>query len=158
MRKLNLVIDDENKSFFVENDSSSIELREIANEVEDNYGGYITLASINNKLYELTTKIGHDCIIKFLDTNTPDGSRVYSRSLTLVFIMACEELYKNCKVSIEHSLSNGLYCEVHAHRKLNEKDREKIKLKMEEIIASDYKIEKTVVSKKEAIEFLIIII
>ena len=153
MRKLNLVIDDENKSFFVENDSSSIELREIANEVEDNYGGYITLASINNKLYELTTKIGHDCIIKFLDTNTPDGSRVYSRSLTLVFIMACEELYKNCKVSIEHSLSNGLYCEVHAHRKLNEKDREKIKLKMEEIIASDYKIEKTVVSKKEAIEF-----
>ena len=39
MRKLNLVIDDENKSFFVENDSSSIELREIANEVEDNYGG-----------------------------------------------------------------------------------------------------------------------
>ena len=53
MRKLNLVIDDENKSFFVENDSSSIELREIANEVEDNYGGYITLASINNKLYEL---------------------------------------------------------------------------------------------------------
>ena len=68
MRKLNLVIDDENKSFFVENDSSSIELREISNEVEDNDGGYITLASINNKLYELTTKIGHDCIIKFLDT------------------------------------------------------------------------------------------
>ena len=38
--------------------------------------------------------------------------------------MACEELYENCKVSIEHSLSNGLYCEVHADRKLNEKDRE----------------------------------
>ena len=61
--------------------------------------------------------------------------------------MACEELYENCKVSIEHSLSNGLYCEVHADRKLNEKDREKIKLKMQEIIDADYKIEKTIVTK-----------
>ena len=153
MRKLNLIIDNENKLFFIENNSQGIELREISNEVEDNYGGYIALASINNKLYELTTKIDNDCIIKFLDTNNPDGSRVYSRSLTLVFIMACEELYENCKVSIEHSLSNGLYCEVHADRKLNEKDREKIKLKMQEIIDADYKIEKTIVTKKEAIEF-----
>ena len=67
MRKLNLIIDNENKLFFIENNSQGIELREIANEVEDNYGGYIALASINNKLYELTTKIDNDCIIKFLD-------------------------------------------------------------------------------------------
>lgn len=65
MRKLNLIIDNENKLFFIENNSQGIELREIANEVEDNYGGYIALASINNKLYELTTKIDNDCIIKF---------------------------------------------------------------------------------------------
>ena len=46
MRKLNLIIDNENKLFFIENNSQGIELREIANEVEDNYGVYITLASI----------------------------------------------------------------------------------------------------------------
>ena len=153
MRKLNLIVEDEKKIFFIDDNSSGIEMKKIAKEVEDNYRGIITLASINNKLYELTNKINDDCAIKFLDTNNPDGFRVYSRSLTLVFIMACETLYDDCKVSIEHSLSNGLYCEVHTNKKLDEKDRQEIKAKMQEIIDADYEIEKTVVSKKEAIEF-----
>ena len=67
--------------------------------------------------------------------------------------MACEELYENCKVSIEHSLSNGLYCEVHINRTFNEKDRDFIKLKMQEIIDANYKIEKMIVTKSEAIDF-----
>ena len=153
MRQLNLTIEDESKVFFIEDNSPGIKLEDIANEIEDNYSGYIALASINNKLQELTTIVSDDCSIKFLDTNNSDGYRVYSRSLTLVFIMACEALYENCKVSIEHSLSNGLYCEVHANRTFNEKDRDSIKLKMQEIIDANYKIEKTIVTKNEAIDF-----
>ena len=153
MRQLNLTIEDESKVFYIEENSSGIKLEDIVNEIQDNYSGYIALASINNKLKELTTIVSNDCSIKFLDTNNVDGYRVYSRTLTLVFIMACEALYENCKVSIEHSLSNGLYCEVHANRTFNEKDRDSIKSKMQEIIDADYKIEKTIVTKNEAIDF-----
>ncbi|MCC3869462.1 nucleoside kinase [Terrisporobacter mayombei] len=153
MKQLNLTIEDEEKKILIEDNSTGIKLEDIACEIEENYTGYIALASINNKLKELTTLVSDDCNIKFLDTNNTDGYRVYSRSLTLVFIMACEELYENCKVSIEHSLSNGLYCEVSTDTTLNEKDREAIKLKMQEIIDEDYKIEKTIVTKKEAINF-----
>lgn len=153
MRRLNLTIENEKKVFLIEDNSPGIRLQDIAYEIEDNYDGYIALASINNKLQELTNFVSEDCTIKFLDTNNSDGHRVYSRSLTLIFIMACEELYENCKVSIEHSLSNGLYCEVHTDKILNEEDRNAIKLKMQEIIDSDYKIEKTIVTKNEAIDF-----
>lgn len=153
MRQLNLTIEDKIKVFFIDEDSPGIKLEDIANEFKENYSGYITLASINNKLKELTTIISNDCNIKFLDTNTSDGYRVYSRTLTLVFIMACEALYKNCNVSIEHSLSNGLYCEIHGDKIFNEKDKDDIKKKMKEIIDSDYKIEKTILNKTEAIEF-----
>ena len=153
MRRLNLTIENEKKVFLIEDNSPGIRLQDIAYEIEDNYDGYIALASINNKLQELTNFVSDDCTIKFLDTNNSDGHRVYSRSLTLIFIMACEELYENCKVSIEHSLSNGLYCEVHTNKILNEEDRNAIKLKMQEIIDSDYKIEKTILTKNEAIDF-----
>lgn len=152
MRQLNLTIENEKKVFLIEDDSPGIRLKDIAYEIEDNYSGYIALASINNKLEELTTLVSDDCSIKFLDTSNSDGYRVYSRSLTLVFIMACEELYENCKVCIEHSLSNGLYCEVRTDRTLNDQDREAIKLKMQEIIEADYKIEKKILTKKEAID------
>ena len=153
MRRLNLTIENEKKIFLIEDNSPGIRLQDIAYEIEDNYDGYIALASINNKLQELTNFVSDDCTIKFLDTNNSDGHRVYSRSLTLIFIMACEELYENCKVSIEHSLSNGLYCEVHTDKILNEEDKNDIKLKMQEIIDSDYEIEKTIVTKNEAIDF-----
>ncbi|WP_455539577.1 nucleoside kinase [Terrisporobacter sp.] len=153
MRQLNLTVDNEQKIFFIEDNSSGIQLKDIANEMEKNHDGYITLACIDNVLYELTKTIDNDCNINFLDTNNSDGFRVYSRTLTLVFIMACEELYKDCRVSIEHSLSNGLYCEVHTDERLSEKDANKIKLKMKEIIDANYNIEKTIVTKKEAIQF-----
>lgn len=152
MKQLNLNIDGEIRNFLIEDDSEGIKLQDIASEIEDNYDGYITLASIDNKLKELTTIITQDCNIRFLDTNNIDGYRTYSRSLTLVFIMACEELYDNCKVTIEHSLSNGLYCEVHTNKILTERDKDDIKKKMQEIIDKDYPIEKNVITKKEAIE------
>lgn len=152
MKQLNLNIDGKIRNFLIEDDSEGIKLQDIASEIEDNYDGYITLASIDNKLKELTTIITQDCNIRFLDTNNIDGYRTYSRSLTLIFIMACEELYDNCRVTIEHSLSNGLYCEVHTNKILTERDKDDIKKKMQEIIDKDYPIEKNVITKKEAIE------
>ncbi len=153
MRQLNLTIENEEKVFFIEDNSQGIKLKDIAEHVENNYSGYITLASINNKLYELTDIIKDDSCIKFIDTNSPDGARVYSRTLNLVFIMACEALYENCRVSIEHCLSNGLYCEVYTDKILCDIDTELIKSKMKEIISANYNIEKTVLTKKGAIDF-----
>ena len=153
MKHIKLNIDGQEKEYLLEEKSLGLKLGDIAKEVEENYEGYITLALINNKLKELTTIVDKDSTIKFLDTSNSDGYRVYSRSLTLVFIMACKQLYKDCKVSIEHSLSNGLYCEVHWHRDLSEEDCTDIKEKMIEIIKNNYSIEKYVLTKQEAIEF-----
>lgn len=153
MKKLSLNIDGTNKEFLIDENSLGIKLEDIAIDVLDDYEGYITIASIDNKLHELTTVIDEDCNIKFLDTTNSDGHRVYSRSLTLVFIMACEELFENSRVTIEHSVSNGLYCEVKTDKVLTELDRDKIKEKMQEIIDKDYDIEKTIVTKNEAVEF-----
>lgn len=153
MRKIKLDIEGKINEYLVEDHSQGLKLQDIANELEDNYEGYIALASIDNKLQELTTVVNKNCKIKFLDTNNSDGFRVYSRTLTLIFIMACEELYKDCKVSIEHSLANGLYCEVHTDRLLNEQDKDNIKAKMNEIIGFNYPIIKSILNKEEAIQF-----
>ncbi len=152
MKKLNLTIENKKRDFYVEDNLEKIKLEDIVNEVQDDYNGYITVATVDNKLKELTSSVEEGSNIKFLDTNNTDGSRVYFRTLTLVFIMACEELYKECKVNIEHSLSNGLYCEVHTDINLTEKDNEKIKAKMQEIIDANYKIQKKVMNKNQAIE------
>ena len=60
----------------------------IVKDIENEYKGYITLANINNKLRELSYKVKEDCNIKFIDTTNADGSRVYSRTMSFIFIMS----------------------------------------------------------------------
>ena len=66
--------------------------------------------------------------------------------------MACDELFNKPKVTIEHSLSKGLYSEVQVNNNLQEDDIIKIKNKMQDIINKNYKIEKISTTKEEAIK------
>ncbi|MEG2983667.1 MAG: nucleoside kinase [Peptostreptococcaceae bacterium] len=130
-----------------------ITLELISKDLSDKYKGIITLAKIKNKLKDLSTKVYEDCTIEFIDTKNDDGMRVYTRTLAFIFIKACEELYPNYDVSIEHSLSNGLYCEI-GNRKhiLTDEEIANIKSKMEYIITTDINIEKIVTNRENAME------
>ena len=149
---VNLNIDGCKKTYDLKNNTDEIRLSDIAKDFENNYSGYISLAVVNNDVQELNTYIKEDSDIKFLDTKNPDGLRVYTRTLNLVFIMACKCLFKDSRVVIEHSLSNGVYCEIYLGRDITEEDISKIKDKMDKIIAKDYDINKNIYTKKEAIE------
>jgi len=152
MGTINICVNNENRKYYLEEGDSGIILENIVKEIESEYNGYITLAKIDNKLRELSYEIKKDCDIKFLDTTNADGSRVYFRTMSFIFIMACNEIFNEPKVTIEHSLSKGLYCEVHIGRKLQEIDIENIKNKMNDIIEKDYKIEKISTTKYDAIK------
>lgn len=152
MKTINLYVNKEVEKFNLEENSSSTLLEDMARKVSDKYNGYITLGIVNNKLRELTYKIDDECDLRFLDTTDMDGRRVYTRTVSFVFIMACKELFGDKRVVVEHSLSKGLYCDVHIDRELTEKDIENIKEKMQQIIDSNYKIEKISTTKKEAIK------
>ena len=151
MTNLELNINGDIKKYYIDNNLGGIKLSEIARDIEENHYGFITLGIINNKLRELSYVVKENCTIKFLDTTDLDGHRVYIRVLNFIFIMACNEIFNDARVTVEHSLSGGLYCEVHIGRDLNEEDIKNIKYKMKEIIKNNYKIEKISTTKEEAI-------
>ena len=128
-------------------------LEDIAKDLSSNYKGIITLGKIDNKLKDLSTELNKDCNLEFIDTTIADGMRVYTRTLSFIFIKACEELYPNCKVTIEHSLSNGLYCEVKIGKQnLNDEILDNIKAQVKSIIDRNENIEKIVTNKENAIK------
>lgn len=128
-------------------------LEDIAKDLSSNYKGIITLGKIDNKLKDLSTELNKDCNLEFIDTTIADGMRVYTRTLSFIFIKACEELYPNCKVTIEHSLSNGLYCEVKIGKQnLDDEILDNIKAQVKSIIDRNENIEKIVTNKENAIK------
>ncbi|SHJ90728.1 nucleoside kinase [Tepidibacter formicigenes] len=127
-------------------------LIDISKEYEKLYKSPIVLGVVDNNLKELNYEIEKDCSIEFIDLSHEDGIRTYMRSLSFVFIRACEEMLSGCKVSVEHSLGKGLYCEIHYDRPINEIDVEKIQSRMKEIIEEDVPFEKKKLPIKEAIK------
>ncbi|WP_026477725.1 nucleoside kinase [Alkaliphilus transvaalensis] len=97
----------------------------------------VVAALVDNELKELHNSLDDDTEMKLLTATSPIGSRIYQRSLVFVFIRSCMELFSGCHVSVEHSISRGLYCEVHYKRDLEAKDVERIEERMREIIEED---------------------
>ncbi|MGG2468481.1 nucleoside kinase [Paraclostridium bifermentans] len=150
MENINIKINNKNYEY-----PKNVTLDIIAKDLSNEYKGIVTIGKIKNKLKDLNSTLDKNCDLELIDTTEPDGMRVYMRTLSLIFIKACEEIFNGCKVTIEHSLSNGLYCEIKNNKsEVTEEDIEKIKAKVKSIIESDLKIEKIVTDKSEAIKIL----
>ncbi|NLY85110.1 MAG: nucleoside kinase [Tissierellia bacterium] len=116
-----------------------------------NYKRYLG-AKIRNEVYNLNKQVDNHMYIKFLDITDIDGYRIYTRTISAVFIMACKELFPERVVRIEHFLGEGLYVEFEDDHSISFKDIEKIEEKMKEIIAKDYPIIRRKIPKAEALE------
>ena len=77
----------------------------------------VTLGLVNNNLRELSYLLKEDSYIEWIDITDPDGRRTYMRSLTFLFIRALEEILPSAATKIQHSLSNGFFCEVNYDKK-----------------------------------------
>jgi uridine kinase len=69
-------------------------------------------ALVNNKLSELSYEVYHPKNVRFIDVTHPEGMRMYTRSLNFILYKATQDLYPGSRLSIEHSVSKGVYCEL----------------------------------------------
>lgn len=109
-------------------------------------------ARINNRVFHLNKTIEEDMNIKFIDNTDRDGHRIYTKTISAVFIMACKELFPDRNVQIEHFLGDGLYTEFEKGYTISFKEIDQIQKKMEEIIANDYPITREKMPREQAIE------
>lgn len=119
-------------------------LKEIARLFDQsNYKNYLG-AKINNEIRHLDYSLEENAEVQFLDISHKDGLRIYIRTLSFIFIKACRELFKDCRVSVEHSLSKGLYTEIHKKENLTIDDIKLIKERMKEIVSEGIEIKREV--------------
>lgn len=132
--------------------SNNISLFELAKKVyKENYKDYLG-ARINNQIFNLSSTVENGMEIQFLDNRDVDGYRIYTKTISAIFIMACKELYPEATVSIEHFLGPGLYVKLRKPYSIRFTQLKEIEMKMWEIIRADYLIEREIFDKKKAIE------
>lgn len=141
--EINNIIDiDENESLFNL-------LKEIH---KDDYNRFFAI-KVNNKLQELdSAKFKENDKIEFVDISNEDGLRIYVRTLSLIYIKACKDIFKGIDIIIKHSLNKGLYTELQHKNLVNKHQLENIKNRMHEIINAKRPINTMILSVEKAYE------
>lgn len=107
---------------------------------------------VNNKLEDLHYRVFKPKHIEFVDISSPDGRKMYIRSLSFVLYKACLELFGDAELYIRHSISKGLYCELEGlNESLSDKDIALIRSKMYEIVKENIPFKKIELETEEAV-------
>ena len=142
--------------------------QEFADEIRLPYP--VVSARVNNTSEGLKFRLFQNRDVEFLDAREGSGHRVYVRSLSFVLYKATQDVFPGSKLFIEHSLCRGYYCNIKKRPPLippvgggsgkrssagggqvTDEDVEKIRQRMQEIIALDMPFRRTEATNEEAI-------
>jgi len=111
-------------------------------------------AIVNGNLRELTYAIEMEARVEPITIASPDGARIYRRSLTFLLEMAFADLFPDGILFVDHSVaSGGYYCQVTGRKPLSESEIKSLKVHMQKLIESDLPFERKEVPLQEAIEY-----
>ena len=121
-------------------------LEEIAKEYQKDTDAPILIAIRNGKIKELSKTVEKDGDeISFLTIRDKIGHATYVRSATMLLVKAVADVIgdvKKSKIKVEFSLGQAYYCSVKGEFKVTQELIEKVKSRMQELVALDLPIEK----------------
>ncbi|MDR1984559.1 MAG: nucleoside kinase [Prevotellaceae bacterium] len=87
-------------------------LLDVVNDQQIKLDSQALAAYVNNELKGLSYEIYTPVTVDFIDISNPDGMRVYQRTLTFLLQKALKDLFPKHNLTVQHSVSKGLYCEI----------------------------------------------
>ena len=122
-------------------------LLEISHSFKKYYNYPILIAKVDNDIANLSETITRKCTIEFCDRSSPEGNAAYGRSVQFLLVVAVKKvLGEEAEIVIEHSLDNGVYCEIHGVE-IDKPIIKKIEDKMLELVKQDFLYVKVSVSR-----------
>lgn len=113
----------------------------------------VAAAKVNGKLEELTDSIPDNGQIEMVTTETKIGIETYRRSVLMLMLSAVHNMFpsdKKIKVSVEFSVSKGLFCDIKSDFKVTDEFLINLKEKMMEYVKKDLPINKRTLKTSEA--------
>jgi uridine kinase len=118
------------------------------------YEAELVAAVVNNDLRELTYPIEIESVVRPVLIDSPDGARIYRRSLTFLLEMAFEDLFPEAKLFVDHSVaSGGYYCQVAGREPLADTEVAALNSHMQKLIEDDLPFERHEVPLEEAVAY-----
>jgi uridine kinase len=129
-------------------------LSKLAKEKQSEYANRIILAKVRGKLCEISDREAEPDECEFVTTDTTIGNEVYKRSVLFLALKAIDDVDTDGtigQISVEYSVSKGLYCKAVNKTKISAEFLDRVRNRMKECVRKDLPIVKRTISTKEAV-------
>ncbi len=114
-----------------------VSLQQVAQHFRDELGFRPLNAQVNHLTRDLNFRLYEPSDIIFASYEDESGIRTYVRTLSFILSKAVADVLPGSKLFIEHSLSKGYYCQIKNAHVVTPVEIERVKVRMQEIIAAD---------------------
>lgn len=127
-----------------------VSLLEVSKDFQNEFEEKIIVAIVNGVVTELSFNLFNNSEVEFYDRTSPLGNKVYESGLLFVLSNAFKSVLKS-KIIVKYSLDTGIY--IKSEELISSDDLDNVKTKMNEMIKEDFKIDKLLINRKEAIKY-----
>ena len=126
---------------------------EIAKNISPRLAQEVLAAKVNGEVWDLTRPLMHDTAIQLLKWDDEDGKHAYWHSSAHLMAEALQQLYPNVKFGIGPAIENGFYYDIDlGDDVITDNDFAKIEAKMMELAGKGEAIQRTNISKADAMK------
>ena len=128
---------------------------DIAKKISEGLARNAMAGKVDGEVKDLRYPIEKDCKLEILTFDDEDGKKAYWHTTAHIMAQAVKRLYgESVKLTIGPSIENGFYYDFDVEKPISENDFEKIEEEMKKIIKEDLPLERYILSRTEAIEFM----
>ncbi len=111
-------------------------------------------ALVDGKVVELNYVPQKDCALQILTFKDDEGRRIYRHTCSHVLAQAMKSIYPTVKLAIGPAIEEGFYYDFDFNTPITFEELQKVEEEMAKIIKADYKLERFVLPRAEAIELM----
>ena len=128
---------------------------EIAKSISEGLARVATCAEVNGEVKDLRYELNEDCELNIHTFESDEiGKKPYWHTTAHILAQAVKRLYPNTQLGIGPAIENGFYYDFKVEKPLTEDDLTKIEEEMKKIIKEDLPIERSSLSREEAIKLM----
>ncbi len=135
--------------------SEGISVLELAKQISEGLARMATAGRVDGKVVDLRYVLNQDCKVEILTfENDLEGKKAYWHTTSHIMAQAVKRVVPSANLAIGPSIDNGFYYDFDVEVPFTDEDKAKIEEEMKKIIKEDLAIERFVLPREEAIQFM----
>ena len=131
----------------------SVTVMDVAQSIGSGLAKATLAGKVNGQLVDASALIDQDATLQIITAKDEEGVEVIRHSTAHLLAQAVKQLFPEAQVTIGPVIENGFYYDFAYERPFTPEDLTAIEAKMQQLVAEDYAIKRSVLSRDEAVKF-----